>query len=96
MKNKRLLIIFGLIGFVSTFLIMALRWSGSAEDVIVSAFIMTSIYFLPTVIAVRRKHVNCLPIFLVNWLLGWTFIGWVFALVWPLLHRKSATEDSPT
>lgn len=39
-------------------------------------------YFLPTVIAVLREHHNRLPIFLLNFFLGWTFIGWVASLVW--------------
>lgn len=40
------------------------------------------LYFLPTVLAVIRKHPNTLAIFLLNFFLGWSFIGWVVALVW--------------
>lgn len=40
------------------------------------------VYFLPTFVASNRKHVNGTSIFLVNLLLGWTFLGWVVALVW--------------
>ena len=43
-----------------------------------------AIYFLPTVIAYRRKHHNRLPIFVVNLLLGLTGLGWIAALVWSL------------
>ena len=39
-------------------------------------------YSLPTLIAVLREHHNRLPIFLLNFFLGWTFIGWVASLVW--------------
>lgn len=39
-------------------------------------------YFLPTLIAVLREHHNRLPISLLNFFLGWTFIGWVASLVW--------------
>jgi len=39
-------------------------------------------YFLPTIIALLRRHRNALAIFLLNFFLGWTFIGWVVALVW--------------
>ena len=38
------------------------------------------IYFLPAIIA--RKHSNSVSILLVNLFFGWTFIGWVIALVW--------------
>ncbi len=44
-----------------------------------------ALYFLPTIIAVVRHHRNALAIFLINLFLGWTFIGWVAALVWSVL-----------
>lgn len=50
------------------------------------------IYFLPTFVASNRKHVNGTSIFLVNLLLGWTFLGWVIALVW----ASSANTEKPT
>jgi hypothetical protein len=40
------------------------------------------IYFLPTIIALLRRQPNTLAIFLLNFFLGWSFIGWVVALVW--------------
>jgi len=40
------------------------------------------LYFLPTILAVTRKHPNTLAIFLLNFFLGWSFIGWVVALIW--------------
>ena len=40
------------------------------------------IYFLPALIAHNRKHKNRDPIFLLNLFLGWTFLGWVIALIW--------------
>jgi len=40
------------------------------------------VYFLPTGVAVLRGHPNRFPIFLLNLLLGWSFIAWVIALVW--------------
>ena len=41
-----------------------------------------AIHFTPFIIALVTKHKNTLAIFIVNLLLGWTFIGWVVALVW--------------
>ena len=40
------------------------------------------LYFLPAGIAFRRGHHNRNAIFVLNLFLGWTFIGWVAALVW--------------
>jgi hypothetical protein len=42
------------------------------------------LYFLPTLIAASRNHPSVLGIFVVNFLLGWSVIGWVVALVWAL------------
>lgn len=39
-------------------------------------------YLLPSIIAAARKHHQTLAILLLNIFLGWTFIGWVAALVW--------------
>jgi hypothetical protein len=44
--------------------------------------ILFPIYFLPCIVASFRKHRQQLAIFMVNLLLGWTFLGWVVALVW--------------
>lgn len=39
-------------------------------------------YLLPGAVAVLRGHHNAFAILLLNVLLGWTFVGWVVALVW--------------
>jgi hypothetical protein len=44
--------------------------------------ILAALYFLPVIIAINRGHPNALAIALVNLLLGWTFLGWVIALIW--------------
>jgi hypothetical protein len=41
-------------------------------------------YFVPTFIAVTRGHPNTAAIVALNILLGWSFLGWVAALVWSL------------
>ena len=42
------------------------------------------LYFLPTIIAFARTKRDSAAIFVLNFLLGWTAIGWVIALVWAL------------
>ncbi len=41
-------------------------------------------YFIPTIIAIIRGKRNKLAVFVLNLLAGWTFVGWVIALVWAL------------
>lgn len=48
------------------------------------------VYFLPTIIG--RHKTNAMAIFMLNLFLGWTFLGWVIALVWACTH-DSAMEQ---
>jgi Superinfection immunity protein len=41
-------------------------------------------YFLPSLIALIRDKRDKLSIFLLNFFLGWSVIGWVVSLVWAL------------
>lgn len=47
----------------------------------ISAFF---VYLLPSFVAVCRGHTSLPAIIALNILLGWTFLGWVAALVWSL------------
>ncbi|HZP91356.1 MAG TPA: superinfection immunity protein [Burkholderiales bacterium] len=40
------------------------------------------LYFVPSIVAYARHHHNRLAILFLNIFLGWTFLGWVAALVW--------------
>jgi TctA family transporter len=53
--------------------------------------IATFIYFTPTMIAHRRMKQVAARLFLLNLLLGWTFMGWFGALSWA---TSSAETDS--
>lgn len=48
------------------------------------------LYFLPTYEAWARKHSNLAALAALNAFLGWTFIGWVAALVWALMKPGRA------
>ena len=48
---------------------------------------LAAIYFLPAIIAVRRKCRSDAAIFVFNLLLGWTVFGWFAALSWALGGR---------
>lgn len=45
--------------------------------------ILAVAYFVPSLIALARGN-NFPAVFALNLLLGWTFVGWVVALVWSL------------
>ena len=48
-----------------------------------------AIYFLPIIVAVARKTKKMLGIVLLNIFLGWTFIGWIIALIWAFSAESS-------
>ena len=60
-------------------------FAGLSFIVIILCFIF---YFLPSIIAMYRGKSNTFAIILLNVFLGWTFVGWIVALVW------SATNDA--
>lgn len=41
-----------------------------------------AVYSVPAVVAYSREHPNANAIAVLTLLLGWTFLGWVAALVW--------------
>ena len=45
-------------------------------------FLVQVLYFLPALIALRRNHRQRLPILILTLFAGWTFVGWVVAIVW--------------
>lgn len=54
----------------------------SSTSGILLIVIVFGFYFFPTIIAIKRGKANVASIALVNLFLGWTFIGWIVALVW--------------
>jgi hypothetical protein len=50
-----------------------------------------AVYFLPIIIAAVRHTKSIVGIILLNVLAGWTFIGWIIALVWSLTGTKQRT-----
>lgn len=51
------------------------------------------IYFIPTFVANSRGSDKTTAIFFLNLLLGWTFLGWVGALVWSLALPRAKAES---
>ena len=57
-------------------------------------FVALAVYFIPNWIANARKHPNANAIFITNLLLGWTFIGWVGALIWSVTAVNTDTDKA--
>lgn len=52
------------------------------------------VYFVPCLVGSRRGHRNAMPIFVLNLFLGWTFVGWVGALVWAMADNVKPPEKT--
>ncbi len=50
---------------------------------------MLAMYFLPSIIGWNKKDAGA--IIAINVFLGWTFIGWVIALVWAITSAPAPT-----
>ena len=57
--------------------------------IVLGGLIGLPIYFLPSIIAIAGHKRNTLAIFAINLFPGWSFIGWIVALVWSLASDKA-------
>lgn len=61
---------------------------------VVLAVVALALYFVPSFIAVTKNKRNKNAIFALNLLLGWTFVGWVVALVWSLMKDEPHPDSN--
>ena len=100
MKNwvKALLICLG-IGIILTIIGGMVNSNNTVLDSAGNTFLMIGIltsfsifglilYFIPSFVAEDRKHKNRGAIGLLNFFIGWTFIGWVICLVWASSNQE--------
>lgn len=52
--------------------------------VLIFLVIIFGAYFLPSIIAVRRHKKSAGSIIVINFVFGWTFLGWIICLAWSL------------
>ena len=65
-------------------------WPGGLTGLLL---INIPLYMLPTIIAGYRVHPNTGAVAILNFLLGWTGLGWVAALAWSF--AKPASRPFP-
>ena len=59
------------------------------SDLFITFFILCLlVYFLPTIIALISGSNRKGAVFAMNLFLGWTFIGWIWALVWAVSSKR--------
>lgn len=55
---------------------------GSILAFISLLIVALSVYFFPSIVGWKKKHKDMLAIFVLNFFLAWTGLGWVIALIW--------------
>ncbi len=48
---------------------------------LIALFLVLAFYFLPTIIAIKRKSPHTTAVVILNFVLGATLLGWIIALV---------------
>jgi hypothetical protein len=57
--------------------------------ILIFCLFMTALYPIPSYIALGKNHKDLANILLLNLTLGWTFIGWIIAVIWSLTNNKN-------
>lgn len=60
---------------------------GTVALIIIGLFWLI-IYMMPAIVAGARDHRQFGAILVLNLLLGWTLLGWIFALVWACMNTE--------
>jgi Superinfection immunity protein/Short C-terminal domain len=58
----------------------------------IAGLFLLGAYFFPTLVALIRRKSNAGAIFILNFFLGWTFIGWIISLVWAVSGNPQPTQ----
>ena len=57
---------------------------------VIGLLMIAALYFTPTIVAAIRHH-QVASVAIVNLVFGWTFIGWVVALVMAVRDKRQVT-----
>ena len=74
---------------------MLLIFGPKSLDILILPLIIV-LYFLPALVAEKRKHPSKNSITVVNIFLGWTLLGWVFSLAWALNNPLIVINETTT
>lgn len=96
--GKEILQIFGLAAVSA--IVLSLNTNGNALGVLgliglgIAGF---GAYMFPAIVGWEREHPNQISIALLNFFLGWTFIGWVASIVWAYsaISEKAPSAQKP-
>jgi uncharacterized membrane protein YccC len=59
-------------------------------ELLILTLIVLMLYLLPAIVGSNKKDFE--GILILNIFLGWTFIGWVIALIWAVSSEKNGNQ----
>jgi hypothetical protein len=74
-------------GKQSFFAMSLILADSDSSGAVVGMILLLALYFLPTILGWKKRNAGAIAV--LNFLLGWTVIGWIVALIWAL------TNDAP-
>lgn len=93
-KENNIFRVFSVICFIIFALLLAVIFdtngisSDGAGGIVFLFVIIYTLYFIPTMIATHKKNSNTTAIFIINLVFGWTFIGWIAALILSVMNDE--------
>ena len=76
------------------FCLLGLGQFGLTILVLFWIFVLLPIYFVPSYIAFKKQKLQKTAIVVLNVFLGWTFLGWVVALVWACMEDGTNAAEN--
>ncbi len=64
---------------------------GAIAGLVIAGLVVLYIYFIPAIVASNRGHKSALGIFILNLVFGWSFFGWIVALIWACSNTGKET-----
>ena len=60
----------------------------------IGAIFMLVLYMVPTIVAFARNARAAAGVFVINFFLGWTVVGWIGALAWAVCGVRKGQEST--
>jgi len=71
------------------------RGSAPEEKIRVAVYLCFGLlfYFIPTIVAILRRHPNTASIVVANFFLGWSLVGFVVSLAWAFTNNAAPVHE---
>lgn len=72
---------------------MMKNFSDNITQIVIIIFMVSLVYLLPTIIMFYKSSKNKVKFFIINFILGWTIIGWIYCLIKAIKEPNLTTKN---